>query len=50
MGCYSFAVRDFHSLLLTGLRRLMEKLGKKRILLDDDQRRRLAGKGKILGR
>jgi putative transposase len=27
-----------------------EKLGKKRILLDDDQRRRLAVKGKILGR
>jgi len=25
-------------------------LGKKRILLDDDQRRRLAVKGKILGR
>jgi transposase InsO family protein len=29
---------------------LREKLGKKRILLDDDQRRRLAVKGKILGR
>jgi hypothetical protein len=29
---------------------LMEKLGKKRILLNDDQRRRLAVKGKILGR
>jgi transposase InsO family protein len=29
---------------------LKEKLGKKRILLDDDQRRRLAVKGKILGR
>jgi len=29
---------------------LREKLGKKRILLNDDQRRRLAGKGKILGR
>jgi hypothetical protein len=27
-----------------------EKLGKKRILLNDDQRRRLAVKGKILGR
>jgi hypothetical protein len=27
---------------------LKEKLGKKRILLDDDQRRRLAVKGKIL--
>jgi hypothetical protein len=29
---------------------LREKLGKKRILLDDNQRRRLAVKGKILGR
>ena len=29
---------------------LMEKLGRKRILLNDDQRRRLAVKGKILGR
>ena len=29
---------------------LKEKLGKKRILLNDDQRRRLALKGKILGR
>ena len=29
---------------------LREKLGKKRILLDDDQRRCLAVKGKILGR
>ena len=29
---------------------LKEKLGKKRILLDDDQRRRLGVKGKILGR
>ena len=29
---------------------LKEKLGKKRILLSDDQRRRLAVKGKILGR
>jgi hypothetical protein len=29
---------------------LKEKLGKKRILLSDDQRRRLAIKGKILGR
>jgi hypothetical protein len=28
----------------------MHKLGKKRILLNDDQRRRLATKGKILGR
>lgn len=29
---------------------LREKLGKKRVLLDDDQRRRLAVKGKALGR
>jgi hypothetical protein len=29
---------------------LQEKLGKKRILLNDDQRRRLAVKGKIRGR
>ena len=29
---------------------LKEKLGKKRIILTDDQRRRLALKGKILGR
>jgi putative transposase len=29
---------------------LREKLGKKRIVLDDDQRRRLAIKGKVLGR
>src|ERR1035438_1908712 len=29
---------------------LREKVGKKRILLDDDQRRRLAVKGKVLGR
>ncbi len=29
---------------------LKEKFGKKRILLTDDQRRRLAVKGKILGR
>ena len=29
---------------------LKEKLGKKRILLNDDQRRRLAVSGKVLGR
>src|SRR5262249_42859538 len=29
---------------------LREKLGKRRILLDDEQRRRLAVKGKVLGR
>ena len=36
--------------LLTENRVLKEKFGKKRILLDDDQRRRLAVKGKVLGR
>jgi putative transposase len=36
--------------LITENRILREKLGKKRILLNDDQRRRLAIKGKILGR
>ena len=36
--------------LLTENRVLREKLGKKRIPLSDDQRRRLAIKGKILGR
>ena len=29
---------------------LRERLGKRRILLDDDQRRRLAVKGRVLGR
>lgn len=36
--------------LLTENAVLKEKLGKKRILLSDDQRRRLAVKGKALGR
>jgi hypothetical protein len=36
--------------LLTEDRILREKLGKKRKLFDDDQRRRLAIKGKTLGR
>ncbi len=36
--------------LLTENHILREKLGKKRILLNDGQRRRLAIKGKILGR
>ena len=36
--------------LLAENRVLREKLGKKRILLNDDQQRRLAVKGKILGR
>jgi hypothetical protein len=42
--------RDTIEYLLTENRVLREKLGKKRILLSDDQRRRLAVKGKILGR
>ena len=42
--------QDAVEYLLTENRILREKLGKKRILLDDDQRRRLAVKGKILGR
>ena len=36
--------------LKTENRVLLEKLGKKRILLDDNQRKRLAVKGKVLGR
>jgi hypothetical protein len=36
--------------LLTENQMLKEKLGKKRILLSDDQRHRLAVQGKILGR
>jgi hypothetical protein len=36
--------------LRTEVQVLREKLGKKRILLSDDQRRRLAAKGKVLGR
>ena len=36
--------------LRTENRVLREKLGRKRVLLNDDQRRRLAVKGKILGR
>ena len=42
--------RDAIEYLLTENRVLREKLGKKRILLDDDQRWRLAVQGKILGR
>jgi putative transposase len=34
----------------TGIDVRKEKLGKKRILLNDDHRRRLAVKGKVLGR
>src|SRR5512136_887551 len=42
--------QDAVEYLLAENRVLREKLGKKRILLNDDQRRRLAVKGKILGR
>ena len=42
--------QDAIGCLRTENRILREKLGKKRILLDDDQRRRLAVKGKIPGR
>jgi putative transposase len=42
--------QDAIEYLLTENRMLKEKLAKKRILLDDNQRRRLAIKGKILGR
>ena len=44
---YQQAVIEFQS---TQIQVLMEKLGKKRIFLNDDQRRRLAVKGKSLGR
>lgn len=40
--------QDAIDYLLTENRILREKLGKKRILLNDDQRRRLAVKGKIV--
>ena len=42
--------QDAVEYLLTENRVLREKLGKNRILLNDDQRRRLAVKGKTLGR
>ena len=42
--------QDAIAYLRTENRILREKLWKKRILLNDDQRRRLAVKGKILGR
>ena len=42
--------QDAVEYLLTENRVLREKLGKKRILPSEDQRRRLAVKGKILGR
>jgi hypothetical protein len=42
--------QQINDCLRTELEVLRELLGKQRILLDDDQRRRLAVKGKILGR
>ena len=42
--------QEFIEYLLAENAVLTEKLGKKRILLNDGQRRRLAVKGKILGR
>ena len=42
--------QDAIEYLLTENQVLREKLGKGRILLNDDQRRRLAVKGKVLGR
>ena len=42
--------QDAIEYLLTENQVLREKLGKRRILLNDDQRRRLAVKGKALGR
>ncbi|MCG8584017.1 MAG: hypothetical protein MI757_04815 [Pirellulales bacterium] len=42
--------QDVIAYLRTENQVLREKLGKKRILLNDDQRRRLAVKGKVLGR
>ena len=42
--------QDAIEYLLTENQVLREKLGKRRILLNDDQRRRLAIKGKVLGR
>ena len=42
--------QDAIEYLLTENQVLREKLGKRRILLNDGQRRRLAVKGKVLGR
>jgi transposase InsO family protein len=49
-GWINRSQQDAVEYLITENRILREKLGKKRILLNDDQRRRLAVKGKILGR
>jgi putative transposase len=47
-GWINRSQQDAAEYLITENRILREKLGKKRILLNDDQRRRLAVKGKIL--
>ncbi len=49
-GCINRQQQQVIDYLRTENQVLREKLGKKRILLDDDQRRRLAVKGKVLGR
>ncbi|MBM3789662.1 MAG: hypothetical protein FJW35_04830 [Acidobacteria bacterium] len=49
-GWFNRQQQDVIEYLLAENRILREKLGKKRILLNDDQRLRLAIKRKILGR
>jgi putative transposase len=49
-GWVNRSQQDVIDYLLTEDRVLRQKLEKKRSLLNDDQRRRLADKGKILGR
>ena len=49
-GCINHQEQDAIEYLRAENRVLRGKLGKKRILLNDDQRRLLAVKGKILGR
>ena len=49
-GWINHSQQDAVEYLITENRILREKHGKKRILLNNDQRRRLAVKGKILGR
>ena len=49
-GWINHREQDVIEYLRTENRVLRKKLGKKRILLNADQRRRLAVKGKILGR
>ena len=49
-GCVNRQEQEVIDHLRTENQVLEEKLGKKRILLNGDQRRRLGVKGKILGR